>query len=110
MRLWRGVLRLGILPLVSTIAHGACLPTLGTDDCLRGADPVVQAIEHHYLHAYAASDTAKKVQHHKKVVHKDSFGGFEKSEQSDKGGSDKGREQEAVEAENRTPARGQGRD
>jgi hypothetical protein len=39
----------GILALVSTTADGACLPTLGTDDCFRGGDPVVQAIEHRYL-------------------------------------------------------------
>jgi hypothetical protein len=37
------------LPLVSGIAHAACLPTLGTDDCFRAGDSRVQAIEHRYL-------------------------------------------------------------
>jgi hypothetical protein len=82
-----GVRGLGILPLVSTIAHGACLPTLGTDNCSRGEDPVVQAIEHRYLDAPAP---AEKVRHHKKVVHKDSSDGSGKPEHSDKGGGDKG--------------------
>jgi hypothetical protein len=67
MRLWWGTLRLGILPLVITSAHGACLTTLGTDDCFRGEDPVVQAIAHRYLDAPAASTPAKKAQHRKKV-------------------------------------------
>jgi hypothetical protein len=41
---------LGALPiLVSGMAHAACLPTLGTDDCFRASDPRVQAIEHRYL-------------------------------------------------------------
>jgi hypothetical protein len=66
MRLWWGTLRLGILPLVITSAHGACLTTLGTDDCFRGEDPVVQAIAHRYLDAPAASTPAKKTQHRKK--------------------------------------------
>jgi hypothetical protein len=37
------------LPLSDGIAHAACLPTLGMDDCFRAGDPWVQAIEHHYL-------------------------------------------------------------
>jgi hypothetical protein len=51
MRHWFNILTLGALPLVCGIAHGACLPTLGTDDCFRAADPRLQAIEHHYLDA-----------------------------------------------------------
>jgi hypothetical protein len=35
--------------LSNGIAHAACLPTLGMDDCFRAGDPWVQAIEHHYL-------------------------------------------------------------
>jgi hypothetical protein len=50
MRHWRFLIP-GILPLFSTIAQAACLPTLGTDDCFRGGDPLVQAIEHRYLDA-----------------------------------------------------------
>ena len=51
MHYWLNTLMLGTLPLVSGIAHAACLPTLGTDDCFRATDPRVQAIEHHYLDA-----------------------------------------------------------
>jgi hypothetical protein len=52
MHHWLSAMILGTLPfLISGIAHAACLPTLGTDDCPRGADPRVQAIEHHYLDA-----------------------------------------------------------
>jgi hypothetical protein len=50
MRYWP-LLISGFLPLLSTIGQAACLPTLGTEDCFRGGDPVVQAIEHHYLDA-----------------------------------------------------------
>jgi hypothetical protein len=39
------------LPLFGGIAHAACLPTLGVDDCFRAGDPMVQAIEHRYLDA-----------------------------------------------------------
>jgi hypothetical protein len=39
------------LSLISGTAYAACLPTLGTDNCFRAADPRVQAIEHHYLDA-----------------------------------------------------------
>jgi hypothetical protein len=102
MRQWWVFLITGILPLVSTIAHGACLPTLGTDDCFRGEDPEVQAIEHRYLDAPAASAPAKKVRHHKKVVHKDSSGGSEKSEHGDQVQVTR---VEAVEEENRTIVR-----
>jgi hypothetical protein len=47
----RLVLISGVLPLLSTIAQAACLPPLGTDDCFRTGNPLVQAIEHHYLDA-----------------------------------------------------------
>lgn len=39
------------LPLAGGLAHAACLPTLGTDDCFRQRDRSVQAIEHRYLDA-----------------------------------------------------------
>jgi hypothetical protein len=57
----------GILVLASTVAHGACLPTLGTDDCFRGGDPVVQAIEHHYLDAPAFVHQSSWSKRHRQV-------------------------------------------
>ena len=48
MRHWLSALMLGLL-LIGGASHAKCLPTLGTDDCFRAADPIVQAIEHHYL-------------------------------------------------------------
>jgi hypothetical protein len=51
MRYCLHALMLAALPLVSGIAHAACLPTLGTDDCFRARDPSVQVIKHRYLDA-----------------------------------------------------------
>jgi hypothetical protein len=47
--------------LISGIAHAACLPTLGADDCSRGADPQVQVIEHHYLDAPTRDQTPSRL-------------------------------------------------
>jgi hypothetical protein len=65
MRHWLNILMLGTLPLVSGIAHGACLPTLGTDDCFRAADPRVQAIEHHYLDAPTRDKAPSRLGRHR---------------------------------------------
>ncbi len=52
MRHWPISCVLGALALlISGVAHAACLPTLGTDDCSRAADAGLQVIEHHYLDA-----------------------------------------------------------
>jgi hypothetical protein len=40
-----------LLPLGSGVLQAACLPTLGTDDCARSWDPLVQAIDHKYMDA-----------------------------------------------------------
>ena len=47
----RWILALLLLPLGSSVLQAACLPTLGTDDCARSWDPLVQAITHKYLDA-----------------------------------------------------------
>ena len=57
----------GILALATTNAHGACLSTLGTDDCFSGGDPVVQAIEHRYLDAPALGHTPSCSKRHRLV-------------------------------------------
>jgi hypothetical protein len=71
MRHWWWVILIpGILPLANTIAQGACLPTLGTDDCFRVGDPVVQAIEHRYLDAPTQARPRLK-RHHQVKSHRD---------------------------------------
>jgi hypothetical protein len=69
MRHWLRVLMLGTLPLVSGIAHGGCLPTLGMDDCFRAADPRVQAIEHYYLDAPARNQDSSRAGRHRLNKH-----------------------------------------
>jgi hypothetical protein len=49
--------------LIGDIAHAACLPTLGTDDCSREADSQLQVIEHHYLDAPSRDRTPSRRQH-----------------------------------------------
>ena len=62
MRRWQITCVLGTLPfLVSAIAHAACLPTLGTDDCSREADSQLQVIEHHYLDAPTRVQTRSRL-------------------------------------------------
>ena len=53
MHRWLSTLILASVPIASMVAHGACLTTLGTDDCFRAGDPRVQAIEHLYLDTHA---------------------------------------------------------
>ena len=63
MRHWLSALILGLL-LIGGVAHAECLPTLGTDDCFRVADPTVQAIEHHYLDAAARDKKGSQLRRH----------------------------------------------
>jgi hypothetical protein len=42
---------LGAAIAAGSAAHAACLPTLGTDDCLHWSDRQIQLLEHHYLDA-----------------------------------------------------------
>jgi hypothetical protein len=63
MRHWLSALILGML-LIGGGAHAKCLPTLGTDDCFRAADPTVQAIEHHYLDAPAHDQKSSRLRRH----------------------------------------------
>jgi hypothetical protein len=62
IRHWQITCVLGMLPfLISAIAHAACLPTLGTDDCSREADSQLQVIEHHYLDAPTRNQTRSRL-------------------------------------------------
>jgi hypothetical protein len=47
--------------LISAIAHAACLPTLGIDDCSRVSDSQLQVIEHHYLDAPTRYQTPSRL-------------------------------------------------
>jgi hypothetical protein len=59
MRNYLVALILVAVSLSDGIAHAACLPTLGMDDCFRAGDPWVQAIEHHYLDGHRAYSRSK---------------------------------------------------
>jgi hypothetical protein len=63
MRHWLSALILGLL-LIGGVAHAKCLPTLGTDDCFRAADSIVQAIEHHYLDTPAHDQKSFRLRGH----------------------------------------------